>query len=243
MGHHVGAIPSAIGGHDIELSHVGTVFEVNDESLPRWRAWYKHVARDQLVVWLPACFIGLALPAMLSIQFLQPEDVKDSNDWTMAVMTAEGVQNAVKEQSGVGLGQFCWFMTIFCGFLVLAPTMSSSADGIIRRWVDVFWTSSARLRAMDPKHIKLVYLRVLAGYAVFGLVMLSLNPGDLIKYATMFFNIALGFSCWHVLVVNMKLLPRQLQPNWFIRGALVLAGCFYFLLGTISVLQKTGVLD
>lgn len=243
MGHHVGAIPSAIGGHDIELSHVGTVFEVNDESLPRWRAWYKHVARDQLAVWLPACFIGLALPAMLSIQFLQPDDVKDSDNWTMAVMTAEGVQNAVQEQSGVGLGQFCWFMTIFCGFLVLAPTMSSSADGIIRRWVDVFWTSSARLRAMDPKHIKLVYLRVLGGYAVFGLIMLSLNPGDLIKYATMFFNIALGFSCWHVLVVNMKLLPRQLQPNWFIRGALVLAGCFYFLLGTISVLQKTGVLD
>ncbi|MBQ17141.1 MAG: hypothetical protein CMJ65_08450 [Planctomycetaceae bacterium] len=242
MGHHVGAIPSAIGGHDIELSHVGTVFEVTDESLPRWRAWYKHVARDQLAVWLPACFIGLALPAMLSIQFLQPADTQVDNQWTMAVMTAKGVQDTVTAQSGVGLGQFCWFMTIFCGFLVLAPTMSSSADGIIRRWVDVFWTSSPRLRAMDPKHIKKVYLRVLIGYSIFGVIMLSLPPGDLIKYATMFFNIALGVSCWHTLVINMTLLPPQLRPHVLIRVALVFAGMFYFSLGTISVLQTTGLL-
>ncbi|GIT31675.1 MAG: hypothetical protein Ct9H300mP1_37210 [Planctomycetaceae bacterium] len=30
MGHHVGAIPSAIGGHKVELSHVGMVFDVDD---------------------------------------------------------------------------------------------------------------------------------------------------------------------------------------------------------------------
>ena len=29
-----------------------------------------------------------------------------------------------------------------CGFLVLAPTMATAADGIVRRWVDVFWTAS-----------------------------------------------------------------------------------------------------
>src|SRR5262245_33005934 len=39
MGHHVGAIPSVFGGHGLSLSHVGCVFEVNRESLPRWRRW------------------------------------------------------------------------------------------------------------------------------------------------------------------------------------------------------------
>ncbi len=33
MGHHVGAIPSVIGGHNIELSHVGMVFQVTRDSL------------------------------------------------------------------------------------------------------------------------------------------------------------------------------------------------------------------
>ena len=242
MGHHVGAIPSAIGGHDIELSHTGTVFEVTEESLPRWKRWYKHVARDQLAVWLPACFIGIALPAMLSIQFLSYADADKGDSWNMAVMTAEGVQNTVGATSS-GLGSFCWFMTIFCGFLVLAPTMSASADGIIRRWVDAFWTSSARLRAMDPKFIKVVYLRVLIGYAIFGLVMLSLNPGDLITYATMFFNIALGISCWHTVAINTTLLPPALRPHMAIRGLMILSGLYFFTLGVISVLQKTGLLD
>ena len=241
MGHHVGAIPSAVGGHDIELSHVGTVFDVNDESLPRWQRWYKHVCRDQLAVWLPACFVGLALPAMLSIQFLQ-RGTEAGGKFTMAVMMAEGVQDSVTEASGSSIGDFCWFMTVFCGFLVLAPTMSASADGIIRRWVDVFWTSSSKLREMDPKHIKTVYLKVLLGYALFGLIMLSFDPSDLINYATMFFNIALGFSCWHTVWLNMTLLPKELRPNWFIRIALSLAGCFYMLLGVISVLKTTGVI-
>ena len=67
----VSAIPSLVGGHDIQLSHVGTVFKVSPESLPRWKRWYKHVMRDQLVLWLPACFFGLALPSMLSVEFLR----------------------------------------------------------------------------------------------------------------------------------------------------------------------------
>lgn len=241
MGHHVGAIPSVVGGHDLELSHVGCVFDPDKESLSRWGRWYKHVARDQLAVWLPACFIGLALPTMLSVQFLDPGTKID--DWSMAVMTAEGVQDTVTETSGAGLGNFCWFMTLFCGFLVLGPTMSVSADGVIRRWVDVFWTSSGLLRKMEPKAIKQVYFRVLVGYMIFGLVMLSLNPGALIQYATMFFNIALGFSCWHTLTINLTLLPKPLRPGWFVRIAMSLAGLFFFMLGVLTVMQKTGLLE
>ena len=158
----------------------------------------------------------------------------------MAVMTADGVKNTVAAQSGAGLGAFCWFMTIFCGFLVLAPTMSSSADGIIRRWVDAFWTASAKLREMDPKHIKVVYLRVLICYAIFGCFALMLNPSNLIKYATMIFNYALGFSCFHTLVVNTVLLPSELRPNWLIRIGLFLVGVYFSFLATMAMLKEFG---
>jgi len=240
MGHHVGAIPSVFGGLGLSLSHVGRVFEVNAASLPRWKRWYRHVVRDQMVVWMPACFIGLALPAMLSVQFL-PFGTK-SDDWTMSVMTAGGVRQSVTLGSNAALGNFCWFMVIFCGFLVLAPTVSTTADGIIRRWVDVFWTSSARMRRMDTGAIKSVYFKVLIGYAVFGLIMLSLNPGALITYATMFYNIALGVSCWHTLAVNLTLLPPALRPGWFTRIGLSLAGLFFFSLGVIVIIDRLGLL-
>ena len=241
MGHHVGAIPSVVGGRNISLSHMGCVFDVNEESLPRWRRWYRHVVRDQVVVWLPACFIGLALPTMLSVEFLRRGF--ESDNWTAAAMTAGGVQERVAEQSGAAMGQVFWFLTLFCGFLVLAPSMSTSADGIIRRWVDVFWTSSARMRRMEDRHIKKVYFRVLAAYSVFGLIMLSMdNPVGLIQYATMFFNIALGFSCWHTLALNVLLLPRELRPNWCVRVMLALTGVFFFGLGTLTILNTLGLL-
>jgi hypothetical protein len=240
MGHHVGAIPSVFGGRSLSLSHVGRVFEVTEESLPRWRRWYRHVVRDQLVIWMPACFIGLALPAMLSVQFLPFGTQTD--DWSMAVMTAGGVRETVARASGTALGTFCWFMTIFCGFLVLTPTLCQTIDGIVRRWVDVFWTSSARMRRMNTDAIKSVYFRVLLGYAAFGLIMLSLTPGTLITYATMFYNIALGVSCWHTLAVNVILLPRELRPGWLVRIGLVLSGAFFFTLGVIVVVQRLGLI-
>ncbi|MEX0714740.1 MAG: Nramp family divalent metal transporter, partial [Pirellulales bacterium] len=113
MGHHVGAIPSVVGGHRIKLSHVGSVFEVTADSLPRWRRWYRHVMRDQLVIWMPACFIGLALPSILSVQFLQRGT--EASTWTAAGMTAEKVHEHVASASGPMIGNFFWFMTVFCG--------------------------------------------------------------------------------------------------------------------------------
>jgi hypothetical protein len=67
MGYHVGAIPSILGGRSISLSHVGKVFHVTGDSLARWRGWMRHVQREQLALWMPACILGLALPSILSI--------------------------------------------------------------------------------------------------------------------------------------------------------------------------------
>ena len=103
MGHHVGAIPSVVGGHNLQLSHVGMVFQVNAESLPRWRRWYRHLVRDQLLMWMPACFFGLALPSMLSVQFL-PRGTR-ADDWTAAGMTADSVSEHVGAAWGSDAGR------------------------------------------------------------------------------------------------------------------------------------------
>ena len=102
-----------IGGQSFQLAHEGMVFEITAESVRRFRRWYRHVLRDQLAVWMPACFLGLALPSMLSIQFLQRgTEVPES---AVAAMTADGVAGAV----GGSLGPLFWYLTVFCGFLVL----------------------------------------------------------------------------------------------------------------------------
>lgn len=239
MGYHVGAIPSVFGGHNLQLSHVGMVFPVTAQSFARWRRWVRHVVRDQMVVWMPACFVGIALPSMLSLQFLRRGTEADR--WTMAVMTAGGVREQVGHDWGAMAGTVVWYMTLLCGFLVLAPSMATTIDGFLRRWVDVVWTSSERLRGWDTKHIKKVYAFALVGYTCLGLIMLWLEqPTRLLTVATNIMNFALGFSCWHTLVVNMILLPKQLRPNWFMRIGLLLSGLFFFGLATITAVHELG---
>ena len=69
MGSQVGAIASAVGGTHVTLSHVGKVFPITAENLRRWRGWWRYILTDQICVWAPGCFMGMALPALMSIQF------------------------------------------------------------------------------------------------------------------------------------------------------------------------------
>lgn len=234
MGHHVGAIPSIVGGHQVELSHVGMVFRVTAESLRRWTDWVRHVQREQLCVWMPACFLGIALPSMLSVEFL-PRGQVPEDKWLAAGMTADGVAKAV----GPTLGPTFWYLTLFCGFLVLSTSMATGSDGFLRRWVDVFWTASPRLREWDPRHIGRLYFGVLCVYATFGLTMLVLTSGgNLLVWSTMLYNYVLGFSCWHVLAVNTVLLPRDLRPGLLRRTGLLLGGVFFVAIAVLTTFDE-----
>jgi hypothetical protein len=256
MGHHVGAIPSVVGGHGISLSHVGCVFEVTAESLHRWRRWVKHICRDQLVVWMGACFIGCALPSILSVGFL-PRGT-EVNSYTVAAMTAGAVQKQAEQPMtgtlisatgldnlvcGPRLGSFFWGCTLFCGFLVLITSQTTTMDGFVRRWVDVVWTASPHMREFDTSKIRYVYFTLLCIYAACGLgiIWAADAPLTVFKYATTGYNFAFAFSAWHTIAVNTTLLPRELRPGWLQRIGLFGAGCFFFTLGTISVLQQLGI--
>jgi hypothetical protein len=110
----------------------------------------------------------------------------------------------------------------------------------------VFWISSPRLRKVDPENVRYVYFGVLICYAVFSVITLWFNkPAQLITWATLGYNFALGFSCWHTLVLNRILLPRELRPGPFPSFALIVGGIFFWILGTVSVLdqlQKIGMI-
>ncbi len=238
MGSHVGAIPSLVGGHEITLSHEGCVFQVTEESLPRWKRWIRHVRREQWMLWVPACFCGLAMPSMLSIQFLQ-KGQEIANKDLVACMTADGVSQAVGQSMGQTAGNLFWYLTLFCGFLVLSTSMVSTADGVLRRWVDVFWTASPRLRKWDIKDIGKLYLSVMVIYILIGsMMLLFLNSGALTVFSTMMYNYALGFSCLHALIVNTTLLPKPLRAGWIARTGLLCGTLFFTSLAVITTLKE-----
>jgi hypothetical protein len=227
MGTHVGAIPSAIGGRTITLSHTGKVFPLDPSNLERWAGWMRHIRRDQMV-WTIASFVGMALPCMLSLELIRNATVESNG---VAAMMARGMAERYPDY-----GRLLWFLTLFCGFLVLAPGQVSVGDQIARRWTDIIWATNARVRSAAGNQVKLVYYGILGLYCLFGLVTLAIvNPLQIAKISTIIGNIALAFSAIQALHANRTLLPRQLQPSWFLQCGVVACAVFFLGITLITV--------
>jgi hypothetical protein len=225
MGSRAGAIPSAIGGRTIKLSHTGKVFELTDATLARWKRWLRVIHRDQLLLWAPGCLLGMALPAMFSYQFIRGVTNVEGN--AVAALSAQ----AIADQHG----RIFWFLTLLCGFLIMAPTQVSQLDNIARRWTDVLWIGSSRLHKLDDHRVKNVYYTILVLYCLWGLVALRITPNPLVlAIATgVMWNFALGFSAIHTLWALLVLLPKPLRPG--VLQCAGLAACAIFYLGISSI--------
>jgi hypothetical protein len=76
--------------------------------------------------------LGIALPAILAIEFIDP--TMNLGQWQAAAFQAEGIAN---RHGGV-----YWYLTLLCGFWVLFSSQLGGMDGIGRRWSDMIWTGS-----------------------------------------------------------------------------------------------------
>jgi len=223
MGRHVGAIPSAFGGITVGLSHTGRVFPLDPENRSRWRGWMRHILLDQSV-WFFASVIGMALPCMMSLEFIRNASVTGDR---VAAMTAEGIAERYPE-----FASLFWFLTLFCGFLVLAPGQVSAGDQVTRRWTDIAWTTSSRVRRFGRGEVRHIYYGLLAVYCVCGLIILWLFPAlQIAKIAGVLQNIALGSSTLMALNIQRTLVPRELRPHWLLQLGGVVCGVFFLLIG------------
>jgi hypothetical protein len=227
MGARVGAIPSAVGGTTIKLSHVGQVFHLTSENRLRWKGWMRHVLREQVGLWMICCFIGMALPCMMSVEFIRNAPVSGIR---VAAMTADGIHH---RHPGWGL----WPLTLLVAFLVLYPGQILAGDTVPRRWCDIIWAASSWARRLGETRVKYIYYSLMIGMAIFGLVaLIYVEPLALLKISGFVGNIALGSSALHALYVNCTLLPPPLRPNWFMRAGVLFCTLFFFSISGITLM-------
>jgi hypothetical protein len=231
MGAKVGAIPSAIGGRSIELSHVGMVFPITPTTLKHWKGWFRHIVRDQIAIWMMCSVIGLALPCMLSLEFLRNTPVSDQR---VAAMTAQGMAARFPDHAGP-----IWAFVLFVGFLTLAPCAVYSGDLLARHWTDILWATSPRVKGLAGNQVRWVYYSLLSIYAVWGAITLALlSPLQIAIVGAVLGNVALGFSAFHTLYVNRTLLPRELRPNPVMQLGLIGCGLFFFAITAMALLGR-----
>lgn len=233
MGSVVGAIPSAIGGRHISLSHLGKVFPITPENLEKWRGWWRYILVDQIYVWVPGCFMGMALPALLSLQFARHSQLGTGIklDWAQSLITADGIRHA--PQFSPGLSQVLWIIAILVGVSVMLPSQMSVVDDFSRRWTDIIWSGSRRIRTRLSGHeVKYVYYSILGSYVLWTIAMTYVfstygTPKLMTLVIANLNNLAIGFTAFHLIWINCRLLPLELRPRWYHRFAVICCGCFY----------------
>lgn len=226
MGAKVGAIPSAFGGRHIQLSHVGEVFRLDANNRRRWRGWMRHIRRDQIGVWMLCSFLGMALPCMLSLEFIRHAPVAGNR---VAALMADGMAERYPDHRAL-----LWGATLLCGFLVLAPGQILSGDQIARRWTDIIWTANARVRKLSGEKVKWIYYVILTLYGLWGMVALALfNPLQIAQISAVLMNFALGWSALHSVYVNCMFLPKELRPAWWMHAGAICCGVFFIAISGI----------
>ena len=71
---------------------------------------------------------------------------------------------------------------------------------------------------------------------MFGLISLSFfDPLQIAKIGTGLANVTLGVIALHTFYVNRTLLPRQLQPSWFMQLGLIGCGLASLLISIVGL--------
>ncbi len=220
MGGVVGYIPAIVGGRKVPLTHIGKVFPITAENLRRWKEWWKFADVDQYGVWVIGCFLGMGLPALLTLQFIPP-GTEFKNNFGIAVYQAFYLA-----RDG---GSIMWFITLLVGFWILYSTQLGITDVFVRTVTDIIWSGSRHVRAWRGGDIRFVYYGVLTLFTIWGVFILlsGVRPLFLVLLGANMAGLNFVFLGLHTLYINRKFLPVQLRPPLW-REVVVMLGVVFF---------------
>jgi hypothetical protein len=217
MGGLVGAIPSAVGGHEVKLSHVGKVFAARGENLVRWREWMRYVHADQIWVWGLFCFLGMYLNVNLAT-FLVPPGTDLQG---LAAGSYQAQYLAEKIWPGF------WFLTLFNGFWLLFKTQLGNTDILVRTVTDCAWMASPRARQWRGG-IRAIYYGVLFLFSFWAVLALrSATPFRLFTVLANIAGLVLAIGAVQIYLVNRRFLPRAVRPARWREICLLACAGFY----------------
>ena len=225
MGELAGYIPAAIGGQKINLAQTGFTFSGDAEGMRRWRGWWRLIRVDQVCVFLVGAILGMVLPAVLYVTFLQ----RGSDIQGLGISAA--LASAVAGRSGALLGGAIAFL----GAWLLFKTQLDNLEGMVRAMTDILWSGSRRVRAWRHGDVRTIYYSVLAVVVLWGIVALRLaQPIVLLKLGANVAGFVFIVTSLHLLYLNTRILPAHVRPPLWRRLALIAMAIFYGFFVTLS---------
>ena len=229
MGERAGYIPSAVGGERTELAATGYKFDPTPAALERWKGWWRVVRADQWGVYFVGAMLGMVLPAVIYVTFIE------SGTDIRGLSIAAALANAMASQAGAVFGGAIALM----GVWVLFKTQLDIIEGMTRAITDILWTGSRAVRRWRGGDVRVVYYTVLGVLAVWGVIALAMaQPIFLLQLGANMAGIVFVVSSLHLLYINTRFLPKEIQPPLWRKAALVAMAVFY---GAFVVMWLGGV--
>jgi len=160
----------------------------------------------------------MGLPALLVIQFVKPGS--DLGGWAVAAHIADALSQV--------WGRPFWYLTLLCGIWILFGSQLGIMDGVVRMATDNLWMGSQRVRAWRGGDVRAIYYSILIAFALWGALAIHFAPPlFLLKLSANIAGLILVVMAIHVIVVNRKFLPKELQPPIWREVVLVLNALFF----------------
>jgi hypothetical protein len=125
-------------------------------------------------------------------------------------------------------------LCILVGLMVFLPSQMSIVDDVARRWTDIIWSDSARLRnRWRDDQVGIIYYSILAMYVIWSYIIATVfllfgdAPALMVTTIANFNNVAIGMTAFHILWINRNYLPAELRPKWYSQVGIALCGLFY----------------
>jgi hypothetical protein len=201
------------------MTSTGAVFLISDESLQRWRGWWRYSMLDQSVLWAGGCVVGMFLMVNLATAIFSP-GLEISG-------VAAGVFQAAEMRK---LWEGFWLLGLINGFWILFSTALTNADILVRLVTDVLWAGVPGVRHWRAGRLYGMLLLIFTLIAALGAFLGDARTLLGILGATA--APIMAFSALQILRVNTTLLPPALRPPLWRRAGLMLCAVFY---GAVSL--------
>lgn len=224
-------LPAVVGGQKIQVSTAGAVFPPSEDNLRKWKKWWRYLRTDQWCIWVPGAIIGMGLPALIAVAFIEHQ----------TSLGGYGIAAYLAEALGMRFGPSLWVLALLTGFWILFSTQLANAEGCARLSTELLGTASGR-RGWQGAELHTVYYRALLAFTLWGCVALALtDPLTLILVGANVAAANLVLLSIHTLVVNRKFLPHGVRPSVLRELGLVLSALFFGGLALLALTQRLGL--
>jgi hypothetical protein len=219
MGAHVPAMHNPLRDREERRAETGYRMREGAANAERWRDWFGHLCRDQVVFFWFLNSLTILLFILGAQAVLHPAGIVPSQE--LLVWEEAAILGSV--WGGPGRTLF-----LLVGVACLFTTQLTLVDGVARSCADILHTNYrwARARPVSQWYGVVAALWIVAGIALTYLYE-GLPPIVFLLSAGFFGGIAMAIYCPLMLIVNLRLLPPAARPGPLRVTLIAAIGLFY----------------